>query len=79
MSFRSALIAVVASTPIVQAGCDTGLQGRLDEARVSRYAAAKAKLAEVETKRYEGLLEDLLALDDKQTGHGVAEERQGSR
>jgi hypothetical protein len=68
MSIRNAFIAFVASAPIVQAGCDTGLQGRLDEARDNRYAAAKGKLAEVETKRYEALLDALPDREAKPTG-----------
>ena len=68
MSVRSALLVLVASTPLTQLGCDTGLQNRLNEARGNRFEAAKQAVFAVEAARNDFLKSSLPAPDAKPTG-----------
>jgi hypothetical protein len=51
----SALLLAVLPAALLATGCDSGLQGRLDERRDARFEAAKNAVAEVESKRYAAL------------------------
>lgn len=68
MTVRSALIVLVASTPLAQLGCDSGLQDRLYQARDQRFEAAKQAVFAVEAARNEALEKSLPKPDDKPVG-----------
>lgn len=68
MTVRSALLVLVASTPLTQLGCDSGLQDRLYQARDQRFEAAKQAVFGIEASRNEALKAAVPAPDAKPVG-----------